>query len=115
MPCKRFLTFLVTVAALSAVAAEDARLAAVEKAFGPPAMWVAKPKAPPVIDGKLDDAIWKEAEPLQGWGITDYGRQTGKLGDIDFRAAWDERYLYVGVRLYHNRKPEDMEALRRSL
>jgi hypothetical protein len=70
--------------------------------------WLVKAKVAPKIDGKLDDAAWKAAKPLQDWGITNYGRQKGKLGEIDFRACWDDDYLYIGARFYHKRKPEDM-------
>jgi len=71
--------------------------------------WCVKTEDPPVIDGKLDEPIWKEVEPLTDWGITNYGRQTGTIGEIDFRAVWDNKNLYIGARMYHKRKPEDME------
>ena len=47
-----------------ALAAAPAGVAAMRKAFGPPAMLVAAPAAPPVIDGELDDAAWRAAEPV---------------------------------------------------
>ena len=77
--------------------------------------WLVKADTPPVIDGKPDDAVWQKARPLTGWGITNYGRQKGALGEIDFRALWDGTYLYVSAKCYHKRKPEDMEELKRQV
>jgi len=77
--------------------------------------WLVKAETPPVLDGKLDDKIWQEAEPLTDWGKCNYGRKVGKLGRIDFRAAWDRRYLYVAARAVHDRHPNDMKVLRRQV
>lgn len=48
--------------------------------------------AAPVIDGKLDDAAWKRAEPMEL-------RLTGSKGaprqPTSARALWDDKYLYV--------------------
>lgn len=77
--------------------------------------WLVKTDKPPTIDGTLDEPIWQQADPLQGWGTTDYGRQREKLGDIDFRACWDDTYLYIGARMYHRRDPKDMDELRRQV
>jgi|GEM_PF-6680185 hypothetical protein len=77
--------------------------------------WCVKTANPPVIDGKMDEPVWNKAEPLTDWGITNYGRQKGSLGEIDFRALWDEENLYIGAKMYHRRKPEDMEELIRNV
>ena len=77
--------------------------------------WLIKTDRALTIDGRLDEAVWKEAKPLEDWGITNYGRQKGKLGTIDFRAAWDDTYLYIGARMYHQRDPRDMAELRRQM
>jgi len=48
--------------------------------------------AAPVIDGKLDDAAWRRAEPME-LRLAETGgapRQATKA-----RALWDEKYLYV--------------------
>ena len=75
--------------------------------------WLVKTKSAPAIDGKLDDAVWNQVEPLRDWGICNYGRQKGALGKIDFRAAWDEKNLYIGARMYHPRDPKDMQEFKR--
>jgi hypothetical protein len=77
--------------------------------------WCVKADNPPVIDGKMDESVWNKAEPLTDWGITNYGRQKGSLGDIDFRTLWDEKNLYIGARMYHRRKPEDMKEFIRNV
>lgn len=77
--------------------------------------WLLKAKTPPKVDGRLDDPFWEKAEPLTDWGITNYGRQKGELGEIDFRAGWDEDYLYIGARMSHRRRPEDMKEFRRQV
>jgi len=71
--------------------------------------WCIKTTKPPTIDGNLDEPIWNEVEPLIDWGITNYGRQKGAIGEIDFRACWDDKNLYIGAKMYHRRKPEDMK------
>jgi len=78
--------------------------------------WLVKTATPPVIDGALGDAAWKNLEPLQDWGVCNYGRQDGAPGEIDLRACWDERNLYLGARLYHRRDPaKDMAEFKRNL
>lgn len=49
---------------------------------------------PPIIDGKLDDAVWKNAERSSAFRDLIHGTKT----HLDTRAAvtWDDEYLYVG-------------------
>ena len=77
--------------------------------------WLIRAETPPELDGKLNDRLWERARPLTDWGITNYGRQKGELGEIDLRAGWDENYLYIGARMYHRRSPEDMEEFQRKV
>lgn len=51
-------------------------------------------ETPPVIDGKLDDAVWKKAERSSSFRDLIHGTKT----HLDTRAAvtWDDEYLYVG-------------------
>jgi len=77
--------------------------------------WLVKADTAPAIDGQPDEAVWKKAKPLTGWGITNYGRQKGALGEIDLRALWDDTYLYVSAKCYHKREPKDMEELKRQV
>ncbi len=54
---------------------------------------------PIVLDGRLDKAFWKEAEVYE-LGLADDRAEEGKVleepGEV--RLAWDEKYLYVGVK-----------------
>ena len=77
--------------------------------------WLIRATEAPTIDGALDDPVWEKAEPLTDWGICNYGRQKGGLGEIDFRAAWDDTYLYIAARMYHRRNPQDMQEFRRQV
>lgn len=56
------------------------------------------PKADPapVLEGKLDDAVWQQA-PLVS-GFTNFGTDQLAAVQTAFRMLWDERYLYLGVR-----------------
>lgn len=65
---------------------------------------------PPVLDGKLDDACWRDAAP-----ITDYGACTlpqdprNRIPKTEVRLAWDDKYLYVGARCWED-SPENMAS-----
>lgn len=65
-----------------------------------PAGIITKAKVPVVIDGALDDAVWKEAQPVR----VDYVK--GKVGVLSqeprmvTRYAWDDRYLYIGYETF---------------
>jgi hypothetical protein len=69
--------------------------------------------APPQIDGRDDDAVWQEAPRYSEF------RQFEPKVDIDpsfrteFRAAYDERNLYVFVRMFDPHPDSIMHALSR--
>ena len=50
---------------------------------------------PPVLDGKLDDAVWQRATLVSGFTLLN----TDKLvsPQTSFRLLWDDKYLYLGV------------------
>ena len=50
----------------------------------------------PVLDGKLDDAVWQQAPLVSGFTVLD----TDKLvsPQTSFRLLWDDKHLYLGVR-----------------
>ncbi|MEN6545238.1 MAG: sugar-binding protein, partial [Armatimonadia bacterium] len=50
----------------------------------------------PVLDGKLDDAVWQQAPLVSGFTL--FGTDT--LADVQssFRLLWDDKYLYLGIR-----------------
>ncbi|HEX2166781.1 MAG TPA: carbohydrate binding family 9 domain-containing protein, partial [Longimicrobiales bacterium] len=67
----------------------------------------------PVIDGRNDDAVWRDAPRTSGF------RQWDPLGDSDpsyrteFQVAYDERNLYVYVRAHDAHPDSIMRALSR--
>jgi len=50
----------------------------------------------PVLDGKLDDAVWQRAWLVSGFTVLN----TDKLvsPQTSFRLMWDDKYLYLGVK-----------------
>jgi hypothetical protein len=59
---------------------------------------------PPVLDGRLDEPVWKEAPP-QGDFFAFGG--TGRVSDTAFRLAFDDAWLYVAVEC----RTENLRAL----
>ena len=51
---------------------------------------------PPVLDGKLDDAVWQRATLVSGFTLLN----TDKLvsPQTSFRLLWDDKYLYLAVK-----------------
>jgi hypothetical protein len=68
-------------------------------AFQPPRLFIPKISQPPVIDGTLDPAEWRESVAVSG---------TGDMGDngnlqprpTTFYLAWDAGHLYLGARVW---------------
>ncbi|MBN1670066.1 MAG: carbohydrate-binding family 9-like protein [Kiritimatiellae bacterium] len=58
--------------------------------------WSQRVAAPPAIDGKLDDACWREAD-AQGW-FFGYGGDGAAGQQTDVRSVHDARRLYFGFR-----------------
>lgn len=73
-------------------------LGAAEKQFGPPVMLVARPASPPVIDGKLDDAAWRKADPVMLGFLT--GRWERPAQKTEARALADEKAIYFAVKCF---------------
>lgn len=55
-----------------------------------------KAEAAPVLDGKLDDAVWQQAPVVSGFLY--YGKDTLVPEQTSFRLLWDEKNLYLGLR-----------------
>jgi len=53
-------------------------------------------KTPPVLDGKMDDACWREIKPITGF----LAYQTDKPAELPSVAhvAYDDSYLYIGIK-----------------
>lgn len=52
-------------------------------------------RSAPVLDGKLDDAVWQDAPVVSGFTI--FETDTLANPQTSFRLLWDDRYLYLGV------------------
>jgi hypothetical protein len=64
---------------------------------------------PPVIDGKLDDAIWQTVQPLTGFKTyaPDYGKDMSE--QTEAYVAYDSENLYFAFRCYDN-EPDKIKA-----
>jgi hypothetical protein len=58
----------------------------------------------PVIDGRLDEAIWAVAEPIGGFLQRDPVEGEPASEDTIIRVAYDEDALYIAARLF-DREP----------
>ena len=70
-----------------------------EKNQGPGTLRARHTAAPLVVDGRLDEAVWKQARvyPLHlADDMAPNGEPVKEAGKIQL--AWDDRYLYVGIR-----------------
>ena len=73
-------------------------VANVRKAFGPPVMWVGRPAAAPVIDGRLDDEAWSAARPVTLRFLA--GRWETPTQKTEARVLADETAVYVAVKCF---------------
>ena len=73
-------------------------LAQVRRQFGPPVRRVARPTAAPTIDGKLDDAAWKQADPVKLGFLT--GRRETPTQPAEARVLADEQAIYFAVKCF---------------
>lgn len=78
--------------------------------------FITQAKAPPALDGRLDDACWKQAEPITDFGHCEYGARRFPFPKTEIRYLWDDTYLYIGITCYedtpanldrHNRDTND--------
>ena len=51
--------------------------------------------APPVVDGRLDDAVWRQAPATEAFVRFDAGKAKGRPLKTAARLAWDDENLYV--------------------
>jgi len=77
-------------------------LAAASRAQPPPVPRVvtaARAPVPPVIDGRLDDLAWTQAEPVSGFLQRDPEEGAPATDDTILRMAFDDHALYVAAHL----------------
>jgi hypothetical protein len=61
---------------------------------------VVKFNAPPVIDGKLDDEVWKSAQILKDFYQTSPGNNIAASKPTEVMIGYDEKNLYVAFRCF---------------
>ncbi|KKL97769.1 hypothetical protein LCGC14_1831110 [marine sediment metagenome] len=92
------LIWVLVCGAAGSAGASEAEVKAARQRFGPPVMWVAKPAAPPVIDGKLDDAVWAKAQAVELGSLMD-GWDTPSQRTVA-RVLADEKAIYFAVKCF---------------
>jgi hypothetical protein len=67
--------------------------------FAPPHYMCYRTAAPPVIDGKLDEAAWKSAAWTEGFVDIEGSLKPRPRFRTRAKMLWDESYLYIGAGL----------------
>lgn len=75
-------------------------LAAPALAQSPPAVQAARASQPIVIDGRLDDAAWESATPVDAFTQQDPDQGSAPRNRTVVRVLYDDAALYVGARMY---------------
>lgn len=55
---------------------------------------------PPVIDGRLDDAVWQQAEPITDFHQIRPGNQTEPSERTEVYVVYDDDAMYIAARMY---------------
>jgi len=55
---------------------------------------------PPVIDGRLDDAVWQQAEPITDFHQIRPGNQTEPSERTEVYVLYDDDAMYIAARMY---------------
>ena len=66
----------------------------------PPTVTAVRVDAPPVLDGRLDDAAWAQALPARGFLETDPIEGRAPAESTTVMIVYDATAIYVGARLY---------------
>ena len=88
---------------LDAAIADSFALAARARTL--PVMQAMRVNAAPVIDGKLDEAIWKDALPITDFVQRELNEGVPASERTEVRIATDGEYLYIGARMF-DREPQ---------
>ena len=83
-------------------------LQTVRRQFGPPAMWVPKPRTPPVIDGKLGDPAWRAARRVALGYV--FGGWESPSQKTEARVVADKNAIYFAVKCWEAH-PGQMRAV----
>ncbi len=69
---------------------------------------LSKFEKPPVIDGKLDDAVWQNANVLKDFYQIDPGDNTPPLKPTEVLLGYDAKFLYIAFRCFD--EPDKVRA-----
>lgn len=70
-------------------------------------------KNPIVIDGVLDEAEWKKADPITDFGPCTISQTAPRyIPRTEIRLLWDDKYLYVSAKCYEDSE-KNMESFRK--
>ncbi|MCA1634556.1 MAG: carbohydrate binding family 9 domain-containing protein, partial [Acidobacteria bacterium] len=61
---------------------------------------VARFETPPVIDGKLDEEVWKQAAVLKDFYQTNPGDNIAPTASTEFLIGYDSKFLYLAFRAF---------------
>jgi len=67
----------------------------------------------PVIDGQLNDQVWKLAEPINNFVQIRPSREQPATEDTEVRILYDKYNLYIGVRCYDSAPEKIVNRLTR--
>ena len=88
---------------LAAAAAAVAQPLAIGSPDGRRAVTAVRADAPPVIDGRLDDALWQAAPAADGFVQSDPREGQPATEQTQVHVAYDDAYLYIAARCLDSR------------
>ena len=93
----RPLSAAIALALSSAVSAQDVTSTPVVPQKQVRAVRVA---TPPVIDGRMDEAVWQQAEPITDFHQIRPGNQTEPSERTEVYVVYDDDAMYIAARMY---------------
>src|SRR5882672_3540783 len=94
-------------ACVSALALALSALGSQAQTLSAPAYAVTRCETPPVIDGRLDDEVWKLAHPIDAFVQVDPREGEAPTEHTEVRALFDADHLYIAVRC-DDRQPDEI-------
>ena len=79
--------------------------------YTPPAVTAVRAATAPVLDGRLDDAVWQIASPITGFRRDRPGDGNPAGERTEVRVAFTDDALYIGARMY-DEHPGEISELR---
>lgn len=97
------------------IAAASVLTGAEKKADSFKVHFIEKAASAPVIDGKFDDACWKDVEGITDWGPCTFLRRTpAVMPETYVKYLWDDKYLYIAIRCGEDHLEENMGLFKKN-